>query len=74
MTEGLAVVEGHAYVVGLLFGQYLMQCIAKTHNGRRVEPLTIDARCAQKGIVRAIDDRIGVEKNQFCHANDIFKV
>ena len=60
-AEGRAVgVEGYADMCGLLLVEHLLQRVEKTHDGRCVEPLGIDAWVFDKGVIRPINERISV--------------
>ena len=41
MAEGLAMVEGHTDIIGMLLCQYLMEGIAESHNSRCVKPFRV---------------------------------
>ena len=62
VAERLAVVESHADVGGLLFGENLVKGIDEAHNGRCVHALRVYTWVLYKRVVGAVDKRIGVEK------------
>ena len=72
MAESLAVVEGYADIVGLFLDHHLVEGVAKAHDSRRIQPFAVDARRANQRIIGAVDDRVGIQKNQFWHDEDDF--
>lgn len=60
MAEGLAMVESHCDMSWFLLGKYLVEGIAEPHDTRSVKPLGIDSWGFDKGVIRAINERIRV--------------
>ena len=61
VTEGLAVVESHSHVCGLLLGYHLVEGIDEPHYSRCIESLGVDAWVFEECVVRPIYKRIGVQ-------------
>ena len=60
-AEGRAMgVEGHAQMGGLLFADDFVERIDEADDGRRVQTLGVDAGVLDEGVIRAIDERVGV--------------
>ena len=60
MAEGLTMVESYCDMSWFLLGKYLVEGIAEPHDTRSVEPLGIDSWSFDKGVIRAINERIRV--------------
>ena len=60
-------VESHAHISRRFFGDNLVECVTEPHDGRRIEPFRVDARVFYEGVIRAIDQRIGVDKKESIH-------
>ena len=62
VAKRLAMVERHTDMCGLLFGENLVESIDKSHHGRGVHALGIDARIFDERIICTVDERVSVEK------------
>ena len=62
VAKGLAMIERHTDMRGLLFGENLVESIDKSHHGRGVHALGIDARIFDERIICTVDERVSVEK------------
>ena len=62
VAERLAMVERHTDMRGLLFGENLVESIDKSHHGRCVHALGIDAWIFDERIICTVDERVSVEK------------
>lgn len=61
MTEGLALVEGHAYIGRMLLVEDLFKRIAETENGRCIESFRIYRGAVYERIIGAEDDGVGIQ-------------
>ena len=62
VAKGLAMIERHTDMRGLLFGENLVESIDKSHHSRGVHALGIDARIFDERIICTVDERVSVEK------------
>ena len=58
--RGSVGVESHTDVRRLLLGEHLVQGVEESHNGAGVESLGVDARVLDEGVIRPVDERVGV--------------
>ena len=61
MAEGLALVEGHAYIGRMLLVEDLFKRIAETENGRCVESFGIYRGTVNERIIGSEDDGVGIQ-------------
>ena len=67
VTESLAMIKCHSEMGGFLFLHNLVERVAESHYGTRVESLAVNARRPDECVVAAIDDGIGIYKEYLTH-------
>ncbi len=66
-------IKCHSNMGWIFLTQHLFQGVHKTEDGRCVQPLGINPRVSYKGIVGAINERVGVEKEKFVFIHNHLK-
>ena len=65
-------VEGYTQVLGLFLLDDFLKRVDEADDGGGVQALRVDARALDKGVVRPVDEGVGVEQKEFIHDDFIF--